>query len=88
MELNWSLKEIYPSFDSEEFKSDLESLKYTIELINEWSNEVTIDKENLVFKLEEYIKKFTKFTDLASKLSIYINLVLSVDTTDKEGLKY
>ena len=27
MELNWSLKEIYPSFESEEFKNDLEKLQ-------------------------------------------------------------
>ena len=30
MELNWSLKEIYPSFESEEFKNDLEKLDQSI----------------------------------------------------------
>ncbi|AOR23646.1 M3 family oligoendopeptidase [Clostridium taeniosporum] len=88
MELNWSLKEIYPSFESEEFKNDLELLKDTIDNINEWSNKVVLDNNNLISKLEEYIKKFTRFNDLASRLSIYVNLILSVNTTDKYGLKY
>lgn len=88
MELNWSLKEIYESFQSKEFLSDLQLLNDTIDNINQWSNEIILDKSNLKNKLEDYIKKFTRFTDLASKLSIYINLTLSVNTSDKDGLKY
>lgn len=88
MEYNWSLKEIYPSFKSEEFISDLQLLDDMIESINQWSNEIIVDKNDLKHKLEEYIKKFTRFTDVASKLNIYVNLVLSVNTNHKEGLKY
>ena len=56
MELNWSLKEIYPSFDSEEFKKDLENLTKVIEDINIWATDVVKDKENLVKKLEDIYK--------------------------------
>ena len=34
MELNWSLKEIYSTFNSDEFKKDLENLTSVIEDIN------------------------------------------------------
>lgn len=88
MELNWSLKEIYTSFDSKEFKDDVEKLTKTIEDIKFWTEKVISNNENLVSKLEEYINYFTSFTELANKLSIYINLSLSVNTKDKDALKY
>ncbi|MCE5220518.1 MAG: M3 family oligoendopeptidase [Clostridium sp.] len=88
MELNWSLKEIYSAFDTDEFKKDLENLTQVIENINIWATDIVKDKENLVKKLEEYINKFTTVTNLSSKLSIFINLSLSVNTKDKEALKY
>ena len=88
MELNWSLEEIYSSFNSDEFNKDLENLTKVIENINIWATDIVKDKENLVEKLEGYINKFTTVTGLSSKLSIFINLSLSVNTKDKEALKY
>jgi len=88
MELNWSLKEIYSAFNSDEFKTDLENLTNVIGDINIWATDVVCDKENLIEKLEAYINKFTAVTELSSKLSIFINLSLSVNTKDKEALKY
>lgn len=88
MELDWSLKEVYPSFDSDEFKQDLNKLTDIIEEINKWASEVTKNKDNLVEKLEDYINKFTKVTDLSSRISIFINLSLSVNTKDKNALRY
>ena len=40
MDLNWSLKEIYPSFESEEFKNDIKKL-----------DEIIIDINNLLNQL-------------------------------------
>ncbi|OCB00529.1 M3 family oligoendopeptidase [Clostridium beijerinckii] len=88
MELNWSLKKIYPSFDGDEFKQDLNKLTDIIEEINKWALEATKNKDNLVEKLEDYINKFTKVTDLSSRISIFINLSLSVNTKDKNALRY
>ncbi|OOM71638.1 oligoendopeptidase F, plasmid [Clostridium puniceum] len=88
MELNWSLKEVYQGFNSDEFKSDLEKLTEVIEDINIWAIETIKDKENLAKKLEDYITKFTTITELSNKLNSFINLSLSVNTKDKEALKY
>ncbi|MBB6624677.1 M3 family oligoendopeptidase [Clostridium gasigenes] len=88
MELNWSLKEIYTSFNSKEFKGDLEKLSETIENINNWATETVKDKENVVVKLEEYIKIFSAFTKLISKLGSFAELTVSADTTNIEALKY
>ncbi|WP_294401888.1 M3 family oligoendopeptidase [uncultured Clostridium sp.] len=88
MNLNWSLKEIYDSFECNEFKTDLETLDIIIKDINMWVDFLLMDKEHEVENLENYIKKFTMFNDLRDKLSMYVNLKLSVNTQDKLGLKY
>lgn len=88
MSLNWSLKELYPSFDSEEFKVDMNRITDEINEINIWAEEITNDNENLLTKLEEYIKKYSKLYDLISKLGAFIQLSISVNTKDSEALKY
>lgn len=88
MDYNWSLKEIYPSFNSDEFKSDLNNLKKLIENINGWAEEVIKDHNNEDKKLIEYINKFSDLDELVSRLGSFINLTLSVNTKDKDGLKY
>ena len=47
MSLNWSLKELYPSFESNEFKMDMEKLTTKIQEINEWANEIVEDDSNI-----------------------------------------
>ena len=88
MELNWSLKELYTSFKSKEFKDDLEKLTGTIEEIKSWANDVVKDNENIGIKLENYIEKFTNFNNLAMKLFSFVNLTISANTKDNEALKY
>ena len=39
-------------------------------------------------KLEEYIEKRSDFEELSNKLEIFINLSLSVNTKNKEALRY
>ena len=88
MDLNWSLKELYSSFDSGEFKSDIEKLSIIIDDINIWSINVVKDNNDVVSKLNEYVDKFSKFTDIASKLGAFIELSISVNTKDSNALKY
>ena len=45
-------------------------------------------RDSNIKKIEEYIKKRSKFEKLSNKLEIFINLSLSVNTKDKEALKY
>lgn len=88
MELNWSLKEIYSSFNSDEFKQNLIDLTELIGDTDKWATDIIKDKENLVKKLEEYINKFTTITELSSRLNSFVNLNLSVNTRDEDALKY
>ncbi|WP_195988601.1 M3 family oligoendopeptidase [Clostridium sp. D53t1_180928_C8] len=88
MSLNWSLKELYPSFESDEFKLDMEKLTTKIQEINEWANEIVKDDCNILLKLEDYIKKYSKLTELISKIGAFIELSISVNTKDSEALRY
>lgn len=88
MDYNWNLKEIYPSFNSDEFKNDIENLKNLIEDINSWANEVVKEHKDEEKKLKEYINKFSDLDELANRLGSFVNLILSVDTKDKDGLRY
>lgn len=88
MNLNWSLKELYPSFHSNEFKIDMEKLDNKIDDINKWVDKIVTDNENIIDKLEEYIKRFSKLTDLVSRLGSFIELNISVNTKNAEALKY
>ena len=78
MSLNWSLKELYPSFESQEFKIDMDRLTSKINEVNEWANEIVKDNNDILIKLEDYIKKYSKLTELISKIGSFIQLSISV----------
>ena len=88
MSLNWSLKELYPSFESQEFKIDMDKLTNKINEVNEWANEIVKDNNDILVKLEEYIKRYSKLTELISKIAAFIELSISVNTIDTEALRY
>ena len=88
MSLNWSLKELYVSFESEEFKIDMNRLTNKINEINIWADEVINSEENILEKLEDYIKKYSKLTELINKLGAFIQLSISVNTKNSVALKY
>ena len=88
MSLNWSLKELYPSFESQEFKIDMDKLTSKISEVNDWANEIIKDNNDILVKLEEYIKRYSKLTELISKIGAFIQLSISVNTKDTEALRY
>lgn len=86
MELKWSLKELYESFESEAFKNDLKACDTYIEDFNIWVDKVTKDYNNLLSKLEEYIENIRYRENLFSKLFAFSQLTLSVETNNKKAL--
>ncbi len=88
MELNWSLKELYPSFQCSAFKSDMQALDDTIENYIHWTNSIMLSHENSVVLLEKFIQFQKDLLTYFSKLGAMINLTLSVDTKNSVALKY
>jgi len=86
--LRWSLKELYPSFDSQEFQSDLVAFKELVREINDWTAEAFLNTENVVEKLESYIEYSRKYRYLVSRLASFAQLTNSVDANDEASFKY
>ncbi|SCG82283.1 PepF/M3 family oligoendopeptidase [Proteiniborus sp. DW1] len=85
--MRWSLKELYPSFESQEFKADMDKLCKKIDEFKEWTELSFNSKENAVEKAEEYIRRMSEFVTLFSKLSSFAHLTASVDAKNEEALK-
>ena len=88
MNLNWSLKELYTSFNSEEFLEDMECLTEVIDEINKWTEIIVKDTDCAKVKLEGYVERFSVLADLITKIGSFIELCISVKTKDDEALKY
>lgn len=88
MNLKWSLKELYTSFNSEEFLEDMECLTEVIDEINKWTEIIVKDTDCAKVKLEGYVERFSVLADLITKIGSFIELSISVNTKDDEALKY
>ena len=86
--MRWSLDELYTSFDSDEYQSDLEEVKKSISQAKTWSNEnlKTIDKA--LEKIETYIELVKDVSRNLIKLMTYASLSSSVDANNEEALMY
>ncbi|WP_352420262.1 M3 family oligoendopeptidase [Proteiniborus sp.] len=87
MDMRWSLNELYSSFESEDFKSDMEKLYKLIDELKEWAELNFSSKESAVAKAEEYIKRMSEFITLHTKLASYARLTASVDAKNEQALK-
>ena len=93
-ELRWSLDELYSSFESDEFKKDLEMFTRLIEELKAWS-EINLKndgggytREQLASKIEEYLEKIEEFHQIFSKLHHYCKLTLSVEVKNEAALRF
>lgn len=87
MDLNWSLKELYESFESKNFKEDLRECDNSIENFIQWVETSTKDCDNFIKNLEEFIRLKSHLEDLFSRLFAFCQLNLSVETNNSAALK-
>ncbi|TFZ39185.1 M3 family oligoendopeptidase [Soehngenia longivitae] len=86
--MRWSLKELYPSFDSEEFQSDLVIFKKLVKDINTWTSEAFSNVANSKQKLEIYIDYLKQYRYYVSRLAAFAHLTNAVDANDEDAFKY
>ena len=82
MSTEWSLKELYPSFESEEFQRDFERFSNFREVFNGLTLEDNLES------IKAAIAALEEFSVLSSRLGNYINLTLTANTTDEIANKY
>lgn len=88
METTWSLKELYDSFNSQEFLNDLKQLDTLIESYHQFAKSLSPSNHEVVSKLEQYLDFQLQFNNLFQKLFSFCSLTLSTDTSNEEALKY
>lgn len=81
MPQSWSLKALYPSFDSELFQKDMTLLESRISALNSQSNTL-----ETLLDLEKYIFLNTEIRALISKLMGFSRLRFSTNTKDEKAL--
>lgn len=86
MNLIWDLSPIYESIDSEDFNNDKKTYIKKINELNKWTEENFSSPENPKEKVEKYITQKNELTKF-SKLSLYLNLLSSTNTSDEKTLK-
>ncbi len=87
MELNWSLKALYASFEDEAFKADMKKLDELITKNQKWVEENTQDHENEKQKLEEYLTLAQELLGIHEKLSSFASLTVSIESQNETANK-
>ena len=81
---NWNLDKLYPSFESEKFKSDLAKIDEVIKRLNYFKGKFNQNGENL----ESYLKTLIDYFVVNRTLGAFCSLSKSTNATDKEAIKY
>lgn len=79
MNMRWSLERLYTSFDSKEFKKDMEKIDEDISWLKSWTQKKLDSKKHATSKAEKYITAINKLMNLFSRLSAFAGLTISVD---------
>lgn len=85
--MRWSLNELYPDFESEKYKNDLERLNKLIQGFTNWAErDLKLDGDKVVL-LEDYIKFSGEILTTFIKLRGFANLSSSVDARDERAIQ-
>lgn len=87
MEKIWSLKELYPSFESREFIEDLKKFKGLADEYKEWINGISNDSEDLGKILKDYIRYSQSLRNVSGRLGSFCSLNLSSDSGNTKASK-
>ena len=81
--MKWNLDALYPSFESEQFSSDMKKLRSQIHNLVVWCNKNLHTTDNPKLKIESYIHKQIEIDTLFDRLFHYASLTLSVDSRNQ-----
>lgn len=88
MQTTWSLKELYESFESEEFLNDLGAVDNLIQRYDTYAQSLSRTDDSELKKLEDYLEFQIEMSNLFQRLFSFCSLTLSTNTSDESALKY
>ena len=83
MKGEWSLKELYDSFEDKQFLNDIEAIKQLLKDMEKYPEE-ECKEENL----KQYLLDDNHLNGYIQKVSSFISLSMSADTNNKDAIKY
>jgi pepF/M3 family oligoendopeptidase len=83
MDRKWSLKELYTSFQDEDFLNDLKQIELILTDMKKYPACMQTE-DNLV----AYLKQENVLDDLVEKVYAFISLIMNADTNNLDALKY
>lgn len=86
--LDWSLNELYDSFEGEAYQKDLKALDALIDELVDLADTITKNHENEKEKLEQYVNLSEQMSLMFEKLGVYAELTVSVNSKDESANKY
>ena len=83
---NWDLTKLYPSFESDEFKSDMKKAREGLDEALKWMETELKDTSNADAKLKHAIEIFTEQITTQWRLGSFTQLTLATDATNETAL--
>ncbi len=87
MDYLWSLKDLYSSFDGEDFKKDMSALDGILKEYINWVDNTVESSRDIRAALEQFIGIKTRLSELASRLYNFSELSYTVDTKNEKATK-
>lgn len=87
LDYQWSLKELYESFDSNALKNDLENLRSQVRSFSKFAEESYYPEHSEVAIIEEYIHSENTLGALISRLAAFGNLSQSTEAKNEAAEK-
>lgn len=86
--MEWSLKELYQSFEDQSYLNDLERIKELASALESWTQENLTTTDFLESKLEYYLKANEEANSLVTKTMAFASLTSAVDAKNEQALYY
>ncbi|MCD7893762.1 MAG: M3 family oligoendopeptidase [Erysipelotrichaceae bacterium] len=83
MDKQWSLKELYESFENQKFLNDIQCIQTTLNSMKDIPDS-DINEENL----KQYLETENELDDLVGKVYAFISLTMNANTQDQNAIKY
>ncbi len=83
MDKQWSLKELYESFEDQKFLDDIQGIQTTLDSMKDIPDS-DINEENL----KQYLETENELDDLVGKVYAFISLTMNANTQNQDAIKY
>jgi pepF/M3 family oligoendopeptidase len=84
----WNLNDLYPSFDSEAFQSDLKTIAELVDQSIAFATKEFTNTDDALRKLTTYLDHGEVLRSKMHRAFAYCSLTMSTDTTNEEATKY